>query len=251
MKKFTLIAGLLCAALLAGCGNYAGSWTASSNSAGTANPTEMTTALTDQPTPGPYIGTFPTAPLIVFAGSEVVNNSSLPAQTAQLLVPQKYDYFNESLAGSSTGQMLEAASWAIDPFFRPTRTENILVVWAGQADLANGATPGLVFDNLMAYCQARRAVGFKVVVVTLLPVNSGAAQGSYEAERQTLNSRLRSQWPEFADALADVAALPALASSASPPISEYSQAQSSHPEATESGWPAETIKTAIANLFFN
>jgi hypothetical protein len=248
MKKFTLIAGLLCAALLAGCGNYAGRWTASSASAGTANPAEMTTALTNPPTPGPYIGTFPTAPVIVFAGSEVVKNSTLPAQTAQLLAPQKFDYFNESLAGNSTGQMLEAASWAIDPFFRPTRTENILVVWAGQADLANGTAPGLVFDNLMAYCQARRAVGFKVVVVTLLPVNARPAQGSYEAERQTLNSRLRSQWPEFADALADVAALPAPASSANPPISEYSQANQ---EATESGWSAETIKTAIANLFFN
>ncbi len=237
MKKFTLIAALfLCEALLAGCGNYSGSWTSPSNADSAAAPKLHETSFATQaaPTPGPYIGTLPTAPVIVFAGSGVAQSSTLPAQTVQLLAPQKYDFYNESIEGKTTGQMLEAASWAIDAFYRPTRAKNILVVWAGQADLANGASSDQTFENLMNYCQARSAVGFKVVVVTLLPAAPQAndrISSNYEAARQALNSRLRTHWPEFAGALADVAALPV-------------------PDSAKSSLWAGTLKTAISNLAF-
>ncbi len=82
---------------------------------------------------------------------------------------------------------------------------NICVAMAGGGDLASGGDPQAVLDALRVYCAARRAAGFEVIVLTLLPRSDPVG---FDAARTVYNDMLRAQWPTFADGLADVAADP-------------------------------------------
>jgi len=62
----------------------------------------------------------------------------------------------------------------------------------------SGAT---AYALLAARCQVRRAAGNRVAVVTMLPRASSAF--SYEAQRQSYNSLIRTNWRQFADAIID------------------------------------------------
>ena len=54
---------------------------------------------------------------------------------------------------------------------------------------------------LVARCQARRAAGSRVAVATMLP--RASLPFTYEAQRQTYNSLIRTNWRQFADAIID------------------------------------------------
>ncbi len=88
--------------------------------------------------------------------------------------------------------------------------KNILVVWEQTNEIFSN--PASIFApqaeaNFAAYCQARRAAGWKVIVLTVLPrQQQPAARGDDEAVRQAVNAWDRANWPTFADGLADVAA---------------------------------------------
>ena len=63
---------------------------------------------------------------------------------------------------------------------------------------------------LQQYCLARRAVGFRVVIVTLLPRSD---PDGFEAARLAYNQLLRDTWPSFADGIIDIAADPRIGDS--------------------------------------
>ncbi len=56
------------------------------------------------------------------------------------------------------------------------------------------------YSTWKSYLQARQAAGWKVVAGTTIAGNFG---GSFDTDRLTYNSTIRSEWPTFADALAD------------------------------------------------
>lgn len=256
MKKVTTalvgVVGLLLVALLTAC-----------NNSGEANLLDRATTsrveeLSDQsqfrlsPTPGPYIGTLPTNPLIVFVGGSYTAGPGLPkglnypSQTVQLLSPARYDYFNEGVEGDSLAKMLEVASWSIDPYYRSSRSKNIVVVWAGQEDLAKGGSAEEVYQNLVNYSKERQAVGFRVIILTLLPAGLMPDNDNYEAKRVTLNANLRNNWQEFAYGLADVAVAPNLVgSNGKAKISSYYQEDGKHLKAAGYKAVAEIVKKVL------
>jgi lysophospholipase L1-like esterase len=61
---------------------------------------------------------------------------------------------------------------------------------------------------LAAYCQVRRDAGWRVVIGTVLPRADLGPESNFEARRQSLNRQIRSNWPSFADALADIGSDP-------------------------------------------
>ncbi len=87
---------------------------------------------------------------------------------------------------------------------------NILVVWECSNELAEN--PGVTTATsteaaFKAYCLARRAAGWKVIVLTVLPRQlQPTMRGDDEAARQTINTWMRANWPSFSDGEADVAA---------------------------------------------
>jgi lysophospholipase L1-like esterase len=154
--------------------------------------------------------------LVVFDGCSLVFDSGLPAadmmpdQTMALL-PGGLTMVNLGVPGQTTGMMAADAAAQVDPLFSPQRDANVLVVWEGTNDLAYGTSPPLdaaqAYRHLASYSTARRKAGFRVVVCTVLP-REGSAR--FDAARSDLNERLRAGWRRFADALADVAADPAI-----------------------------------------
>lgn len=93
-----------------------------------------------------------------------------------------------------------------DDYYNASIAKNILVVFIGANDLAGGGTTAAAFvADLKTYCLARRAIGWKIVVCTVLPRDpdgtNGAACAAFLAKRNTANGLIVAD-NSFYDALA-------------------------------------------------
>ena len=143
-----------------------------------------------------------------------------PAQLVTLLIdavtPQVFatpTVTTYGVSGQTTPQMTADAVAQIDSLVFPSDavavSDNVLLAWEGTNDLfVNGASAATAYANLVTYCTARRAAGWKVIIGTLLPRADVGTPATFEADRQTVNTLLRQHWREFADALMDVGADP-------------------------------------------
>src|SRR4030095_11344421 len=65
----------------------------------------------------------------------------------------------------------------------------ILTVWLGTNDIAlDGDRATTAYNQLVSYCQARRAVGWRLIVATMLP------RTGTDAARATFNTNIRSNY---------------------------------------------------------
>ena len=148
--------------------------------------------------------------VLVWEGGSIINGGSatdgeeLTRQTRALLDHTCHSYKSTS-SNRTLANMIAEAPVRVDAHYDPMADANICVVMAGGGDLASGGDPQAVLDALRTYCAARRAAGFEVVVLTLLPRSDPVG---FDAARAIYNDMLRAQWPTFADGLADVAADP-------------------------------------------
>ncbi len=114
----------------------------------------------------------------------------------------------------------------------------------GAIDLATGRDPTEVFDDLGAYCAARRAAGFTVVITTFLPRD----KEGFESARETFNALLRDSWPSIADALADIAADPRIGDPLDCFDRTYFAADAIHPNSTGYGVMAEVTAPILSAI---
>lgn len=112
---------------------------------------------------------------------------------------------NICVGGATTPQLATGASSRVDSRLLPGAV-NVLVFWEGSNDLYFGATPEAAYANLRSYAQARRAAGWRVAILTLLPRWNPETPADFEASRQYVNYMLRVNWADYADALIDVGA---------------------------------------------
>ncbi len=84
---------------------------------------------------------------------------------------------------------------AIDPIYRPYAPSNTVVIWGGTNDASTDFIP-----QLSSYCQARHAVGWKCIVVSMI------SRTGLDANKNSNNALIRQLWPTFADGFADIAA---------------------------------------------
>jgi lysophospholipase L1-like esterase len=128
------------------------------------------------------------------------------AQQTQALLGRPTSLYVSATPGADLADMIAEAPTEIDARFDPAADANVCVVQGGASDLKGGPdVVAQVFDALRTYCQGRRAAGFQVAVVTLLP----RSDISYFNEaRNSFNTLVREQWPTFADAVVDIAADP-------------------------------------------
>lgn len=113
--------------------------------------------------------------------------------------------FKSTSSSRTIDDMIAQAPLQVDTHSDPNADADICIVMAGGGDFGAGGDPQTVYDGLRTYCAARRAAGFKVVVLTLLPRRD---RQDFNAARVTYNTALREHWSSFADGLADVAADP-------------------------------------------
>jgi lysophospholipase L1-like esterase len=167
-----------------------------------------------------------TASQVVCVGDSLMSGyiSGVPPCSSMTLTETITKTVRGHPSGTSTG-FSQAWNW-VDPLYAPLAPRNVIVYWAGTNDLASPGgtgtkTPQQTFDQIAAFCQQRRAKGWKVVVVPMISRtgNSGVSScdgtgntfggGSTlcknDAVKNELNRLLRLKWTSFADAFADIA----------------------------------------------
>ena len=181
-------------------------------------PPTPTQGPTNTPGPSPT-PTPPSGPSqAIFEGDSM--SFYYPSQVTNLL-GAGWTTVNVSTPGETLIQMLPQAPTQVDPLYSGSFAINYVVLWGGTNDLSGIQMPdGWItpqsandsYNRIVSYANGRRALGFKVAVLTILPRSAGInpviTPAQFETERQTLNSMLRSNWASFADALVDVAADP-------------------------------------------
>ena len=104
-----------------------------------------------------------------------------------------------AVSGRTVATMLANGATNIDPLIKIAN--NTLVIWGGIND--NGAsTAQQIYDNLAAYCRARKAAGWNKVIVCT-EIDSTAA--GWTAKKNTLNGLIAADH-SWADAVADLGA---------------------------------------------
>jgi len=117
---------------------------------------------------------------------------------------------NVATSGETLADMATEAASQIDNAYDSRKPTNITVIWGGTNDLYLGVLGDFsgagAYARLLAYGQARQAIGEKVVVVNCLPRQNAGVPVGFEAQRVIFNALIASGWQSFANALADVAA---------------------------------------------
>jgi lysophospholipase L1-like esterase len=174
-------------------------------------------------------------------------------QTRDLL-GEGWDVYNRAVPGSSFNNIsggdfhliLSAAS-RIDVLYRPSAEQNILVISTGWNDVNGGETALTIKAQFVAYCLARKALGWKVVVAPLPIANYPGQPAAYPAIRLEVNAWLAQHWHEFADAYTDFSADPLIGNNADTTNTIYWQDQLHMTRAGYAVW-AQYLKSSIESV---
>ncbi|HLM02924.1 MAG TPA: GDSL-type esterase/lipase family protein [Pyrinomonadaceae bacterium] len=165
-----------------------------------------------------------------------------------------WDVYNRAVPGSSFNNisggefhLINSAAQRIDVLYRPSAAQNILVVSTGWNDVNGGETALTLKLQFVAYCLARKAAGWKVVVAPLPIANYPGQPVVYPAIRLDLNAWLAQHWHEFADAYADFSADPVIGNNANTANTVYWQDQLHMTRAGYTIW-AKYLKDAVESI---
>lgn len=143
----------------------------------------------------------------ITAGGNVVANytSTYPNLLQALLGPSNYIVQNIGVIGQKITDMLTDGADQVDTDIRAFKgSKDIVICNAGTNDIANTASNATTtYNNIVTYCQARQAAGFKVLVGTLLPRSGQTTTGTFETDRQSINTLIRANLGTFADGICD------------------------------------------------
>jgi lysophospholipase L1-like esterase len=142
------------------------------------------------------------------SGTQSTEGRNYPAVCAGLLLNagRNVRVRNLGVAGQTTPQMSTDAATEVDTLLSRDGL-NICVAWELTNDLVvNQPSASVAYDNFVAYCQGRRAAGYKVVAVTGTPRSASGTPADFDTKRLAANALIRANWATFADALADVGA---------------------------------------------
>ena len=117
--------------------------------------------------------------------------------------------YNLGVGAQETQDMIDDAASQVDPLYNGA-VDNILVAWeVGNDIFYNGSVSGAI-TRFWSYCDARRAVGFKVIIINCPPrdqaTDFGDTSGQYNTKLQSANSQLADEWMSHADGYVDLAA---------------------------------------------
>lgn len=112
-----------------------------------------------------------------------------------------------SVSNGTIGSSRGRAATFIDPFWSHKAKRHLVVLWAGTNDFFFSMTQDIVRDRVIDFCAGRRLAGFYTIVTTILPRTNDGTPATYETERLSYNTWLRSNYLFIgADSLADLAA---------------------------------------------
>jgi hypothetical protein len=146
--------------------------------------------------------------VVVWDGGSIISGHGadlgfeFPVQTLAM-VPRACRSYVSPTGSAKVADMLAEAPYEVDAHHDSSADLNVCLVQVGGGDFRRGLTAAQVFEALRSYCLARRAAGFRVLVLTVLPSNRPE---TFEAIRLAYDAMLRDGWSQFADGLVDIAA---------------------------------------------
>ncbi len=151
-------------------------------------------------------------PVLAFSGDSLTlgigsePGDDWPSQLEDQLT-ERSDVIFDPVGGQMLAGMIDQDAARFDAK-RPPDGAGYLFGWAGTNDLYAGADADATIAQYRAWSTARRAAGWHVIVFTVLPRSNDETPATFEQQRQSMNAQIRETWPEFADALVDIAADP-------------------------------------------
>ena len=178
--------------------------------AGVINPT-WTTASAWYKTMGTVIFSNQPTPsmnaYIAFEGDSIADHNHSPQPSYPALVSAYFPsamYANYATTAWNVSNLVTQASTADDRSMISGSVPSILSVLIGRNDLGSDGlndTPEVFEAALVAYFQARRAAGWKVISATVLP----STLSGFNPKRNIVNQWMRGNWQNWSDCLADLA----------------------------------------------
>lgn len=186
--------------------------TVSSIVSGGGNQLGITGIITDgtatpPPVVPPVVPPVGSDPRLVFLGDSLTEGLAVATPYPFLVQkPSTFTTLNLGVSSKTTANILAESDYVNATHLGTNKADDIIVVWAGSADLyiSVGTSDAITtFNNLKAFCLKEKALGSKVVVLTMLPRPNNTVVFS-KTEYLAYNALIRAHWTEFADGLADV-----------------------------------------------
>lgn len=155
-----------------------------------------------------FIGTTAKTPQVMYVGDSLtVGYAGTHPYNFYMTLPT---YNGQSLTETNLGvnsrtlkDMYLQAYTNLHPLYSYESGLNITVIWGGTNDIViEGETPAQTFSYLQEFARHEHALGFKVIVATMISRTSP----TIDADKNTYNALIRNHWTEFADGIADLAA---------------------------------------------
>lgn len=179
------------------------------------------------------------------SGFGVAAADAYPAQL-QASLGATWAVRNMGVSGQSVVNMETDAATEIDVCYASDRSKNILVAWGGTNDMASfGSSAAQAYADFVTYCTNRRAAGWKVVAMTMIPREADA---TLETKRLTFNTSIRNNWATFADALVDLGLDANIGLPGSQNNATYFQADTIHLKAAGMAIVSAAAATAVGSL---
>ena len=153
----------------------------------------------------PYLPASEAGDNIVFSGDSQTANNYWPPEVLTALRGTPTSH-NVAISGQTMANLTTIDAGTVDPLYNPSAKVNILFCWCGTNDVAAGTSGANMITVAQGYCAARKAVGWCVLLCTMLPRGNAPSPAQYETDRATYNTAIRAQCSTFADGLIDVAA---------------------------------------------
>lgn len=104
------------------------------------------------------------------------------------------NWYNVAIPATTIVHMIARAAANVDKYAHPevNSPPHAVILWGGSNDIAGADSAATIYASIKAYCQARKAIGWKVVVLTILPRlgNTG-----YNTKRLAVNTLLLADFP--------------------------------------------------------
>ena len=132
-------------------------------------------------------------------GQGVTNGTHYPPVTVAA-TSRQWHGVNVAIGGQKLGSMTTAGPTRVDTQYDATREKNVLVIWSSN-DLSV-STAAETHDLLEAYCLARQAAGWTVLVCNATPRTTSG----FNTLRNAYNVLIAANYTDYADGLIDLAA---------------------------------------------
>lgn len=180
-------------------------------------------------------------------------SSDLKAYPFQLITllgnPQTYEaVYNLGIASQTTSQIVAQFPNIQAHLKDNSKSKNIYVAWECTNQLANGGTVNDCYNTYVTLCGLARSAGFYVVAMTVLPRNNAGTPVTFEADRQSLNTLIRSNYATFSDAIVDVGADATIGVAGAYNNATYYNADLVHLTDAGYGVVAGLVRTAILSI---